>query len=194
MNIVYTYRHHFPISVCAHYCVPSTVSVSMGKTHNWHLIYMDTRADASTRTWIWVQTECWCQSLVWLGSTDLWTQPVNRSVCTCFHSEMLFQTRKVMNILITADTGDAICIIYCVVCVCLCWNAWSFFTFRSQAWTPAKTGGFQSCGEQSLHTRRTSISRFNTEIFPEPKLKTATWRCANEGCVTVYHSTRVGGK
>lgn len=98
---------------------------------------------------------------------------------------MDFHSRKVMNILITADTGDTICIIYCVpVCVRLCWKGWSLFTFGLQARTPAKTGGFRSCGEESLHTGRSSISRFNTEIFPEPKLKTATWRCANEGCAT----------
>lgn len=79
---------------------------------------------------------------------------------------MDFQTRKALNILITAKTDDAICIIYCA---CLCWRCRSFFKF--------KTGGFlEIVGNSHITPAQCRYPGLTVRFFPEPKLTVATWR------------------
>lgn len=161
--------------VCAHYCVPYTVSVSMGKTHNWYLFYMDTHthrcehahmnlsADRMPVSVSSLNQPTWSLNVAGkskrLHSPPLWDGlPNQKSHEYIDHSWYL---RCHLHYLQCSG-----------VCVCVCvGNGRASLPFRLQARTPAKTGGFRSCREQSLSTRRTSISRFNAEIFPEPKLK-----------------------
>lgn len=134
--------------VCAHYCVPYTVSVSMGKTYNWHLFYMDTHTHTQIMNLSADRVPVSVSSL----------NQLNWSLNVAGKSKRLhlpplwdgFPNQKSHEYI--DHNWYRRCHLHYLLCsgVCLCWKCRSFFTFRLQAQTPAKTGGFRSCWEQSL--------------------------------------------